>query len=126
MPEERDPQTYAIIGAAMEVHTQLGCGFLQAVYHEALVVEFELRGIPFKHELELPIHYKGRRLDCLYRADFVCFESIVVELKALKELGGVEESQIINYLKATKHTRGLLINFGNQRLQSKRFIHTPT
>lgn len=123
-PEQRDPQTHAIIGAAIEVHRRLGRGFLEAVYREALTVEFTIRSIPFSRELELPIHYKGNRLACFYRADFVCHDNIIVELKALGELSGVERAQIINYLKATKMERGLLINFGADRLQFERFINT--
>jgi GxxExxY protein len=119
---ERDPQTHAIIGAAMEVHRQLGRGFLESVYHEALSIEFAARSIPCSRELELPIFYKGNRLACFYRADFVCFENIIVELKALVDLTGVERSQIINYLKATTFDRGLLLNFGSERLQFERFV----
>jgi GxxExxY protein len=120
---ERDPQTHAIIGAAMEVHRQLGRGFLEGVYHEALAVEFAARSIPFSRELELPIYYKGNCLACFYRADFVCFENIIVELKALSDLTGVERAQIINYLKATNSERGLLFNFGVERVQFERFAN---
>ncbi len=96
---KRDPLTYAIIGAALEVHTQLGNGFLEAVYHEALAIELSRRDIPFQHEVPLKIKYKGQLLKTIYRADFVCYDSIIVEIKALKQLSGIEESQIINYLK---------------------------
>lgn len=120
--DSRDPQTHAIIGAGMEVHRQLGPGFLEAVYQEALTVELTDRGIPFRRELELPVHYKGRRLPCGYRADFVCYESVIVELKALNVLGGIEEAQLLNYLKATFLERGLLLNFGRPSLEFKRFI----
>jgi GxxExxY protein len=123
--EERDPQTHAIIGAAMEVHTELGPGFLESVYQEALAREFTASGIPFATEVELPIFYKGERLTTYFRADFICFGEVVVELKALKLLSGVEESQLLNYLKATGNERGLLLNFGSLRLEVKRMVFTP-
>ncbi len=123
--DDRDPQTHAIIGAAMEVHTVLGAGFLESVYQEVLAREFLMRGIPYAAEVELPIHYKGDRISTYFRADFICFGEVVVELKALKALGGLEESQLLNYLKATGFERGLLLNFGCQRLEVKRMKFTP-
>jgi GxxExxY protein len=120
--DSRDEQTHAIIGAAMEVHQQLGPGFLEAVYQEAMAIEFTERGVPYLRELDLPVFYKGRRLSCTYRADFVCYESVIVELKALHALSGTEEAQILNYLKATRLERGLLLNFGDTSLRFKRFI----
>ena len=120
--DSRDPQTREIIGAAMEVHRQLGPRFLEAVYQEALAMEFADRGLPFQREQELPIYYKGRRLPCKYRADFVCYEDILVELKALQSLTGNDEAQVLNYLKATRMERGLLFNFGRPSLEFKRFI----
>ena len=120
--EERDPQTYAIIGTAMEIHRQLGHGFLEAVYQDAAVVEFTLRKIPFEKEVSLPVHYKDTLLPSHYRADFICFSEIIVEFKALSRLSNVEEAQLLNYLKATGLKRGLLLNFGASSLQYKRLV----
>jgi GxxExxY protein len=121
---ENDPRTYAIIGAAMEVHRQLGCGFLEAVYQEALEIELARAGVPAAPQVELPIYYRGQRLKCYYVADFVCYESIIVELKALSRLSGVEDAQVLNYLKATGLEVGLLLNFGTPSLQYKRLVWT--
>jgi GxxExxY protein len=118
----RDPETYAIIGAAMAVHGELGHGFLEPVYQAALEREFRLQEIPFRREVEIPVSYKGQLLAVSYRPDFVCFGNIIVELKALQKLNTVEEAQVLNYLKATGFERGLLINFGAPSLQHKRFI----
>ena len=98
--QERDPETHAIIGAAMEVHRELGPGFLEPVYQEALMMEFVQRQIPAKREVALVIHYKDKEMDCFYRADFICYDRIVVEIKALAQIGGNEEAQVINYLRA--------------------------
>jgi GxxExxY protein len=85
----------------MEVHRNLGTGFLEAVYQDALALELAASGMPFQRERELPVFYKGQRLNAGYRADFICYEAVVVELKALSNIGGVEEAQVLNYLKAT-------------------------
>jgi len=118
----RDPKTFEIIGAAMEVHRELGSGFLEAVYQEALSIEFGLKKIPFKKEIELPIRYKEAVLSTSYRADFICYDDVIVELKAITQMTGKEETQIINYLKATRLKIGLLLNFGSSKLEYKRFI----
>ena len=118
----RDPKTFKIIGAAMEVHRELGSGFLEAVYQEALSIEFGVRKIPFQKEIALPICYKEVILSASYRADFICYDDIIVELKAITQMSGKEESQVINYLKATRLKIGLLLNFGSGRLEYKRFI----
>jgi GxxExxY protein len=122
MNEQRDPQTYAIIGAAMEIHRTLGHGFLEAVYQEAAVIEFPLHQIPFECEVLFEIHYKGTLLNTHYRADFVCFDSIIVEFKAQSQLTSADEAQLLNYLKATSYQRGLLINFGASSLEYKRMV----
>jgi len=111
-------------GAAMEVHKQLGCGFLEPVYQEALAIEFSKRNIPFRREVRLPIHYKDHLLllATAYCADFICFDSIVIELEALTHMSGTEESQVINYLKATGYEVGLLLNFGGRSLQHRRLV----
>ena len=119
---ERDPRTYKIIGAAMEVHRQLGCGFLEPIYQEAFALELKVREIPYSRELKFPVSYKGQRLQKHYRPDFICFDSVIVELKALSSLSSVEESQLINYLKVTGYHTGLLLNFGARSLQQRRFV----
>jgi GxxExxY protein len=119
---ERDPLTYKIIGAAMEVHRQLGCGFLEPVYQEAFALELKTREIPYSRELKFPVSYKGQRLQNHYRPDFICFDSVIVELKALSSLSSVEESQLINYLKVTGYHTGLLLNFGARSLQQRRLV----
>jgi GxxExxY protein len=120
--EHRDPQTYAIIGAAMAVHAELGCGFLEAVYQEALAIQLAAQGVPFQREVELVIHYRDHALHCRYKADFVCCGEIIVETKALKQLTSIERAQVINQLKATRLRRALLINFGAQSLEYERVV----
>jgi GxxExxY protein len=126
MKETRDPETYAILGAAMEVHRELGHGFLEIVYQTALALEFTDRGIPFQAEVPLPIRYKGRLLTCSYRADFICFETVLVETKAISQLTGADRAQVINALKTTGITRGLLFNFGAPSLEYERVAFDPS
>ncbi len=120
--DPRDPQTYAIIGAAMEIHRTLGHGFLEAVYQDSAVIEFPIRGIPFEREVLLPIRYKEIVLPARYRVDFICYGEVIVEFKAQAQLTGADEAQVLNYLKATGYRRGLLINFGAPSLQYKRLV----
>lgn len=120
-----DPQTFAVIGAAMEVHRELGHGFLEAVYQAALAIEFKERNIPFAAEVTLPVRYKGKTLTCGYRADFICYEDIIIETKAIARLTGADDAQLINELKATGHNLGLLLNFGAPSLEHRRLIFDP-
>jgi|SRR5688572_22481875 len=118
---ENDPRTYAIIGAAMEVHRELGPGYLEVAYQRALALEFAARGIAFEKEASVPLAYKGQPLGVPFRVDFVCGE-VMVELKALPAVGRAERSQLIHYLKAAGHEVGLLVNFGTASLQFERVI----
>ncbi len=107
----------------MEVHKELGCGFLEAVYQEALGKEFIYQRIPFQAQPVIRIAYKGRALDKTYQPDFICYEEIIVEIKAISALSGLEEAQLINYLKATGLHIGLLLNFGSTSLEYRRLVY---
>jgi GxxExxY protein len=114
--------TGEVIGAAMEVHGVLGCGFLEGVYQEAFEIELGLRGIPFTRQPEIKIQYKKRTLAKTYQPDLLVEKRLVIELKAIDRLGVVEQAQLLNYLKATGIKVGLLVNFGARSLQWKRMI----
>jgi GxxExxY protein len=109
----------------MAVHGELGGGFLETVYCEALAIELKERAVPFRREAPLKISYRNQVLSATYRADFLCFEDVIVEVKALARLSSIEEAQIINYLKASQVERGLLLNFGASRLECRRFLFSP-
>ena len=111
---------YDIIGACMNVHNELGYGFLESVYQEALKLELSLLKIPFEKEVKLEVSYKGTALRQYYLADFICFGDIIVELKAVKKIEPSHKAQVINYLKATRFKQALLINFGSNSLQHEK------
>ena len=113
-------ECYKIIGCAMKVHSELGSGFLEAVYQEALSIMFRNEKIPFEKEKLLEIEFLGQKLNKKYIADFICFDEIIIETKAVKELNNVHIAQVFNYLKATNKKLGLLINFGAESLEYKR------
>ena len=115
-----EKETGKIINACMEVHNELGAGFLEPVYQEALEKEFKLQNIPYEREKVLPIIYKGEKLTKEYYADFICYDEIVVELKAVSILAKAHKSQVINYLKAANKEIGLLVNFGTNSLKWER------
>jgi GxxExxY protein len=116
-------ETFAILGAAIEVHREFGPGFLEAVYQEAMEIELTNRNIPFESRKTLMIAYKSNYLRKTYETDLDCCGKIIVELKALDRLSGKEEAQVLHYLKATGRRVGLLINFGSHgRLEWKRFV----
>jgi GxxExxY protein len=115
-------ETYKIIGAGMTVHNELGRGFLEAVYQEALAKEFALQDISYEKEKHIQIFYKGQELSKYYIADFVCYDKIIVEIKAVSSLLPEHTAQVLNYLKATKQKIGLLLNFGASKLEYERLI----
>lgn len=110
----------------MKGFTPLGCGFLEPVYQEALALELTSRGIPFRREVRSPVRYKGQVLVTAYCADFIWFDSVVVELKALARMSGIEEAQLINYLKATGCETGLLLIFGARSLEYRRLVFSKS
>lgn len=116
-------ESYKIIGACMEVHRLLGPGFLESVYAEALEMEFKKADIPYERERKLPVFYDELPLNKYFRADYVCFNSIIIELKAHKFLVDADIQQILNNVKATKFKLGLLINFGTSSLTYKRIVN---
>ena len=120
---EGDPKTYAIIGAGMEVHREMGCGFLEPSYQEAFAEELALQKIPFEREVVLDLYYKSKKLQTGYRADFFCFGEVIVELKAIKKITDIEIAQLINYLKVTGKKVGLILNFGGKSLEWERRVY---
>lgn len=121
---KEDPETYAVLGAAMEVHRELGPGFLEAVYQDAFAVELARLNIPFEREKLLQVRYKGGLLPRFYKADFVCFGGVLVECKAIGQIGKPEMAQTLNYLKVTRSERALIVNFAPPSLEYRRLILT--
>ena len=113
-------ESYEIIGAAMNVHNALGRGFTEKVYQEALAIEFQEKGIPFQREVEIHAVYKGNALSATFIPDFICYDKIIVELKAVQELDDMHRAQALNYAKVAGMKMALLINFGESRLVSER------
>lgn len=116
-------ESYAIIGAMFAVHKELGAGFLERVYQDALEYEFQERDIPYEREKEICVMYKGKPLGEPYRADFICYNKIIVELKAVKELEKLHNAQVINYLKITGFKLGILVNFCDLYLRPQRILN---
>lgn len=119
-----EEETFGIIGTCMKIHKNVGSGFLESVYQEVLAKEFRNEEIPFEEQKKLNLYYEGEKLEKYFKADFLCYDKIIVELKSVAFLNKSLESQVINYLKATNKEVGLLINFGDKSLKWKRFINT--
>lgn len=120
-----EKESYQIIGACFEIYREKGCGFLESVYHECMMIELRLKGIPFMAKRPLPLEYKGTILQCTYEPDFICFDKIILELKAVKELNDEHRAQVQNYLKATGLKLALLANFGHYpKMEIERIANT--
>lgn len=117
-------ETYKIIGAAMQVHKHLGPGFLESVYQEAMEMELAIQGIPFRSQQKIQVQYKGKNLQHFYVADLICYDKIVVELKAVSGILPIHSAQVLNYLVATDLKVGLLLNFNEESLYHKRIVNT--
>lgn len=118
-------ESFKIIGAALEVHSIIGCGFTEPVYQEALEEELRIREIPFNREKTYEFTYKGKVLSKTFRPDFVCYDKVIVELKAVDDFTDEHFSHVYNYLKATGMELGILINFGKKSLEYKRIPRPP-
>ncbi len=117
-------ESYRIMGACFDVYNEMGCGFLEAVYQECLSLEFSDRDLPFISQCPLELKFKGRVLQQKYVPDFICFEKVIVEIKAVKELRDEHRAQVHNYLHASGYKLGLLVNFGHHpKLQYERIVN---
>lgn len=116
-------ESYKVVGACFKVYTQLGCGFLEAVYQECLAIEFMHQKIPFIEQKEISLHYREQRLRQTYRLDFLCFDKVIVELKAISKLRDEHRAQVLNYLNVTNYKLALLVNFGHYpKLEYERIV----
>ena len=120
--QNNDPRTYAIIGAAIEVHRVMGTGFLELLYKDALAIEFQRREIPFEAEVPCQVQYKGHLLRGNYRMDFVCFQAVILEIKARSAITPADHAQLLSYLASARIRHGLLLNFGAAKLEHRRFV----
>ena len=116
-------ETYKLIGLCMKVHRELGCGFLEPVYQEAFEMLLKAEGVPYQREKQLPIYFMGQKLTKEYFADFVCYDKIILEFKAVSSLTAAHEAQLMNYLKASKMRMGLLCNFAETSFVYRRFVN---
>ena len=116
-------ETYKLIGLCMKVHRELGCGFLEPVYQEAYEMILKAEGVPYQREKSLPIYFMGQKLTKEYFADFVCYDKIILEFKAVSSLTAAHEAQLMNYLKASKMRMGLLCNFAETSFVYRRFVN---
>jgi GxxExxY protein len=123
LKQYKDEETYAVIGSAMAVHRELGPGFLESAYGDALEIELSNRRIPFEREKLIHIYYKGVPIKTQYQADFVCYDNLIVELKTVDQILDIHRAQLIHYLKATGIKKGLLVNFKSNSLQYERFAN---
>jgi len=120
-------ESYAIIGACFDVYKDKGAGFLEAVYQECLSIEFAYKSIPYIEQKELPLSYRGKRLNKTYKPDFICFDKIILEIKAVSKIADEHRSQVLNYLNASSLQLGILINFGHSpKLEYERFLLTDS
>lgn len=124
-PNFQDPRTFAIIGAAYEVHRHLGTGFLEIFYKDALEIEFTERQIPFEREAPCRVEYERKPLRDDYKIDFICYGEAILEVKARSVTGPADHAQVLSYLASAKLRCGLLLNFGTAKLEHKRFIWEP-
>jgi GxxExxY protein len=116
-------ESYAIIGACFNVYNEMGCGFLEAVYQECLEIEFDIQNIPFEAQKQLKLRFRDRILKATFKPDFVCYDKIIVEIKATSKIIDDHRAKILNYLNATKFQLGLLVNFGHHpKLEYERFV----